>query len=135
MARVTNVEVEELVEVDSDISLDPYILAANELVTELCTDSGYTDARLAMIEAWLAAHFYLMGREQAIAQERVGPISVSFQYEIGKNLSQTKQGQTAMMLDTAGNLASLSKQVEEGQPGSVSLGWLGKDYSTEDPDD
>ena len=67
--RVTDADVEALVDVDSSIGLTPFIAAANELVTELCTDSGYTDARLTMIEAWLAAHFYML-RDQAVAQEK-----------------------------------------------------------------
>jgi hypothetical protein len=134
MARVTAADVEELVDVDSSISLTPFITAANELVTELCTDSGYTDTRLALIEGWLSAHFYLI-RDQAVASENArGGIGVTYQYKIGLMLAQTKQGQTAMMLDTAGNLAALSKRMEDGEPASVSFTWLGEDYDTEDDD-
>jgi len=131
MARVTAVEVGELIEVDASVSLTPFINAANELVTELCTDSGYTEARLAMIEAWLAAHLYLM-RDQAVASEKAGSVSVNYQYQIGLMLQQTKQGQTAMMLDTAGNLAALSKRMEQGEVPSVSISWMGTDYDTEE---
>lgn len=131
MARTTATEVGELVEVDSSISLTPFINAANELVTELCTDSNYTDVRLTMIESWLAAHFYLM-RDQAVASEKAGSVSVNYQYKIGMQLAQTKQGQMAMQLDTAGNLASASKRMEDGEGGSVSIGWMGEDYDTED---
>jgi len=130
--RITDADVEELIEVDAAISLTPFITIANELVTELCTSSGYTAARLAMIEAWLAAHFYLM-RDQAVASEKAGSVSVSYQYEIGMQLAQTKQGQTAMMLDTAGNLANLSKKTERGRAASAGATWIGSDlYTNED---
>jgi len=132
--RVTDADVEALVDVDSSIGLTPFIAAANELVTELCTDSGYTDARLTMIEAWLAAHFYML-RDQAVAQEKAGSVAVTYQYKIGLQLAQTKQGQTAMMLDTAGNLAAASKRIEEGEAATISISWMGTDYDTEDEDD
>ena len=131
MARITDADVEELVDVDASISLTPFINAANELVTECCTDSDYTDTRLAMIEAWLAAHFYLI-RDQAVAAEKAGPVGVNYQYKIGLQLAQTKHGQSAMMLDTAGNLAQLSKRIEEGESANISISWMGEDYDTED---
>ena len=49
-------------------------------------------------------------------------------------LQQSKQGQTAMMLDTAGNLAALSKRMEQGEAAAISIGWLGEDYDSEDDD-
>jgi len=100
-------------------------------VTEVCTDSGYSDDRLKEIERWLSAHFYLM-RDQAVASERAGDVSVSYQFKISLFLSQTKHGQTAMILDTAGNLAQLSKRMEEGEGGSVSITWMGEDYDSEE---
>jgi hypothetical protein len=134
MARITDADVEELIDVDSSISLTPFITAANELVTELCTDSDYTDARLAIIEAWLAAHFYVL-RDQAVDTEKAGSVSVKYQYRIGLMLQQTKQGQTAMILDTAGNLAALSKRAEEGEAATVSISWMGEDYDSEEDDE
>jgi hypothetical protein len=107
---------------------------ANELVTEVCTDSDYSDTRLALIETWLAAHFYLM-RDQAVASEQAGKVQQSYQYKIGLMLAQTKHGQTAMLLDSAGNLAQLSKRMEDGEAATISIGWLGKDYDTEDDED
>lgn len=133
MVRATADDVADVVEVDATISLTPFITIANELVTELCIDSGYTDTRLTLIETWLAAHFYLL-RDQAVASEKAGSVGVSYQYKIGLNLAQTKHGQTAMMLDTAGNLAALSKRIEEGEPASIQFTWMGTDYDTEDED-
>ena len=133
MARTTAEEVAGVVEVDETISLTPFITIANELVTELCTDSDYTDVRLELIERWLAAHFYLI-RDQAVAQEQAGPVQVQYQFKIGMFLTQTKQGQTALALDTAGNLAALSKRMEDGEPGRIGFTWLGTDYDTEEDD-
>jgi len=134
MVRITDADVKALIDVDASISLTPFINAANELVTELCTDSDYTDTRLEMIEAWLAAHLYLM-RDQAVASEKAGSVSATYQYKIGLFLQQTKQGQQALLLDTAGNLAALSKRMEDGEAASISIDWLGEDYDTEEDDD
>jgi len=134
MARTTAAEVAGVVEVDSSISLTPFITIANELVTELCTDSDYSTARLVLIETWLAAHFYQM-RDQAVASEKAGSVSVNYQYRIGLQLAQTKHGQTVMMLDTAGNLAALSKRIEDGEQAGVTFSWMGEDYDTEDESD
>lgn len=131
MARVTPAEVEEIIEVDATISLTPFITAANELVTELCTDSGYTDARLLEIERWLVCHFYRT-RDPAVDTEKAGSVSVKYQYKLGLMLMETEYGQRAMLLDTAGNLAQLSKQLEDGESATVSINWLGEDYDSED---
>lgn len=133
MVRTTASDVGGVVEVDDTITLTPFITIANEMVTELCTDSGYTDARLTLIETWLAAHFYLI-RDQAVAMERAGSVQVQYQYKIGLFLSQTKHGQTAMMLDTAGNLAAASKRMEDGEASTIQFTWMGTDYDTEDDD-
>lgn len=132
--RTTSSDVEEILEVDADISLTPFINAANELVTELCTDSSYSTSRLAMIETWLAAHLYQM-RDQAVASEKAGSVNVRYQHKIDLNLFQTKYGQTAMMLDTAGNLAQLSRKIERGRAASASVTWPGEDYYTEADED
>ena len=133
MARTTLALVSEIVDVDTNISstLTPFITAANELVTEVCSDSSYTDARLTLIETWLAGHFYAM-RDQALDTDRVDVLSTKYQYKIGLFLQQTKQGQTALILDTAGNLAQLSKRMEDGEAAGVSVFWPGEDYDSEE---
>ena len=129
--RVTSAEVEEIIEVDSSVSLAPFITVANQLVTELCTDSGYVDARLLEIERWLSAHFVQI-REQAVADEKAGTVSQSFQYKIDLLLNQTKYGQMAMLLDTAGNLAQLNKRIEDGKSPTISISWMGEDYDADE---
>lgn len=134
MARTTDTLVKGIIDVDSTISLAPFIDLANQLVTELCTNSGYASARLTTIETWLSAHFYALF-DQQVASEKAGKVSVNYQYQIGLVFMQTKYGQSAMVADTAGNLAQLSKQIEDGESASVSLTWLGTDYDTEDDED
>jgi hypothetical protein len=126
MARTTAILIAGVTEVDAAIDLAPYILTANELVTEVCAPLGYTEARLEMIETRLAAHFYRAERDQFVASQGVSGITQAFQYKIGMNLSSTTLGQAAMMLDTLGGLAKLSKQTEEGEgPITVGLVHLG----------
>lgn len=131
MPRTSAASVLELVEVDSNVSLDAFILSANELVTEVCVPSGYSDARLELIERWLAAHFYVV-RAKKLTSEKAGSVSENFTHSVGLMLKNTEHGQQALMLDTKGGLAALSKQLEEGaatKPGAL---WLGTEDETED---
>ena len=112
MPRVTEEEVEEIIEVDSAIlSLDPFITAANLLVTEeLYDDSAidFSESRYKEIERWLAAHFTAI-RDMRSAAERAGTVGQEFQYNLGLNLQVTIYGQQALALDTSGTLAALSQ--------------------------
>lgn len=132
--RVTSADVQEIIDYDDNISLDVFITAANLLVTEVCTSSGYSVATLKEIERWLSGHCYLL-RDQAVKNEKAGSVAISYQFQIGLFLQQTKQGQMAMLLDSAGNLAQLSKRMEQGESAAVTIDWLGKNYDTADPDD
>lgn len=127
MARTTESQVEELLlDVDSSETTVPFIDTANELVTELCTDSGYSDARLELIERWLAAHFFMIKRRKSIG-ESAGPVAERFLQSVGLVLANTEYGQQAMVLDIAGNLAAYSKKIERGDRQRVGLSWLGTD--------
>lgn len=131
MARTTAEKVGKVIEVDPEVDLDPFIEAATLLVDEVCVPFGHSEARLTVIETWLAAHFYgVFDHETQVAQEWIGA-AIGTQYrgkaELGLNL--TKQGQQAMILDTGGGLAKVNAQA---QNPDVSLGlaatqimWLG----------
>lgn len=116
-----------VVEIDDSIDPAPSIEAATSLVDEVCVPAGYGAARLELIERWLAGHFYAV-RCKAVAGESAGQgVGEQFQYKLGLILQSTMQGQQALMLDTAGGLAVLSKQMEEGKSLlSVGVAWLGK---------
>lgn len=136
MSRTTFDAVKLLVEVDTTISPDlaPFIETASALVDSVVATAKkadgvsdyYTSGQLELIERWLAAHFYTI-RDNRAAAEKAGSVSINYQYDIGKMLSSSMQGQTALALDTAGGLASLSKQAEEGKPRKVGAFYLGAD--------
>lgn len=125
MPRTTDENVGGVTEVDDTISLTPFILSANLLVTELCTASDYSDERLELIERWLSAHFYRI-RDPARTAEKVGPIGENYLTQIGLHLNQTREGQMAMMMDTAGNLARLQLDMSKPRK-TVRTMWLGQE--------
>ena len=128
MARTTAELVAGIVEVDAENfpDLTPYITSANELVTEICGAVGYTDARLELIERWLAGHFYAVRDVGAlVASETAGPVSETFKYNVGLALMGTRQGQQALVLDTSGLLAQLSAQIAKGAKRTVAAAYLG----------
>ena len=130
MARTTSTLVEGIIAVDSTSipDLTPFIDVANQLVTDVCTDSDYTDAKLPIIETWLAAHFYAI-RDPRPDSQKAGSVSQKLQYKVDLNLAVTTYGQQAMIIDTAGNLAKLNKQATTGNVvASASITWMGDDY-------
>lgn len=122
MARTTSVEVAKIIELDAAIDLAPFITVANELVTELCVDSGYSATRLTLIETWLAAHFYCI-RDPRVTSESAG-VSASYEGTVGLHLDLSRYGQQVMLLDTAGSLAALNKKSQTGRR-TISVTWLG----------
>jgi len=124
--RTTEELVGTIIELDDTISLEPFLLSANELVTEFCSDANYTDTRLELIERWLTAHFYCQLDPQT-QSESVGGISQSYEGSTGFGLKRSRYGQMAMRLDTAGGLAKMDALIEAGKKGLIpSLTWLGK---------
>lgn len=116
MPRTTPKQVEDVIEYDDEYSLDPFILTANELVTELCTGekgpqppNAYSEARLELIERWLSAHFYHI-LDKEVRSEQAGSVDVDYSNSVGLYLAATMYGQQAMMLDTNGELFKLSNQ-------------------------
>ena len=134
MARTTPTNIGKIVEVDNSVSVDlePFITAANELVTECCAGAGYSDARLELIERYLAGHFYVI-RDPRVSSESAGVSASYLNPSVGFNLKGTKEGQQALSLDTAGGLAALSTRLEEGhKKSSVGITWLGTETEEEE---
>lgn len=132
MARTTDILVEGIIEVESAISLTPFIDAANMLVTKFCTNlvSDYTSDELIKIETWLAAHFYTV-REGRAFQEKAGPVSERKQSKVDLGFATSHYGQMAMTLDYYGGLAGLNESIKKGKVNKISVTWLGTEEATE----
>lgn len=127
MARTTADAVKKIIEVDETISddLEPFIEIANLMVTDHCTGSSYSDAKLELIERWLTAHFYAV-RDQRVQSEGVSGISQTFQTQVGMYFDLTIYGQQAMLIDSAGNLAALNAGVKKGKTRNAAIQYLGE---------
>jgi len=134
MARTTVDNVEAIIEIDSGISLTPFIEVANALVTEKCAvndsdgNAVYTDTRLELIERWLAAHFYHI-RDNRPNTDKADVVSRTFRSKVDLGFAVTHYGQQAMLLDTNGGLAALNEQMKSGKSATISFSWLGKTES------
>jgi hypothetical protein len=120
--RTTEELVAGLVEVDSAVSLIPFITAASLLVDYVPSDQLPTTPTdtYEVIERWLSAHFYCM-RKPRRETERAGDVMAKYETKIGFNLALSKYGQMAMMLDTTGTLSAMNN--ERRRPRVV---WLGQ---------
>ena len=129
MARTTSTAVEEIIEVDSNISLTPFIEGANALVTECCGDSeNYTATDLELIERWLSAHLYTI-RDPRVEVEKAGPVSQKMQSKVDLGFDTSHYGQMAMRLEWEGGLSALNERVKNGQRRLVGITWLGTEES------
>lgn len=136
MARTTSAAVALIIEVDSSISLSPFIEAATALVTKHCEDANddYTAAELELIERWLSAHLYTV-RDMRAFHEKADEITEVKQSSVGKGLDSSHYGQTAMLLDWYGGLSALNQAIKAGKRTSVSVEWAGtpEDEAVADP--
>lgn len=117
-ARTTAAAVRKIIEVDgviitADTDLDPFIEAANSIVTNACVVSLlYTsptdDVNLELIERWLAAHVYAV-RDPRTHTEKAGSVAAGYESKVDLYLANTRYGQMAMMVDTRGGLAALNR--------------------------
>ena len=126
--RTTDALVGGIIEVDSTITLTPFIAAANALVTQCCTNlaTDYTAAHLIVIETWLSAHFYTV-RDMRASEERAGTVSERKQSAVDVGFYTSHYGQMAMTLDYYGGLAALNEQIKKGKRRGVSVSWLGQE--------
>ena len=125
--RAQPADVVALCDFDPSITnLRPFIITANQLVTEICASTGkYSAERLKLIEAWLACHF-LAVRDPRYQSETIGAASATIQGgTMGMNLGLTPYGQQAMLLDTAGGLAWLDQHISRGKRQTAGITYLG----------
>lgn len=106
--RVTETEVEKLIDVDSNIDVSVFITAANQLIDDVLAGAGFTEAELKEIERWLSAHFVAL-RQRQLTAEWFGAAKEQYGGNFGKGLEFTQYGQTVKVLDTSGRLAKVGK--------------------------
>ncbi len=130
--RTTVDNVEAIIDIDSGISLTPFIEVASALVTELAsavTDSTgalvYDATRLELIERWLSAHFYHI-RDPKAKVDKAGSVSRESRTAVDLGFNNTHYGQMAMLVDTNGGLARLNKSTVDGKSKTVNFSWIGK---------
>jgi hypothetical protein len=130
----TDVLVKEVVDVPAGVNLTPFIDTAEQLVTEVCMPvvPAYDAARLTKIATWLAAHCYAVNYRRSKSEGVTGGAGVNVTYDgvTALGLKNTLHGQTAMLLDTAGGLAALDKQVSSSANvlhRKTGVFWLGTD--------
>jgi hypothetical protein len=122
--RTTAAAVGGIIEVDANIDVTPFIATANAIVTECCTGGDHDAGRLELIERWLSAHYYAV-RDPRAESEKAGSVGAKYQSKVDLGFNTSHYGQTAMQLDTEGNLAALNEKTKRGAV-SVGVSWLGK---------
>jgi len=123
--RTTDEAVEAIIEVDEAISLTPFIEAASQIVTKVCTNTGYDATDLELIERWLSAHFYAI-RDPRYLVERAGSVLAEYQNKVDLGFDVTTYGQQAMRLAFYGELGRLNDQIKTGKKQVISVSWVGK---------
>lgn len=109
--RVTGSQVKEIV--NTSLTADqvtPFVTSANMVVTGKCS-SYYTEAEMAEIEKWLAAHLVSVrdpSRSAVVEQDADGP---SQKYQLTARspvgLATTPYGQQVLVMDYLGKLTDL----------------------------
>lgn len=130
MPRTTPSAIADIISVEEGDNLSPFIEAASAIVDRVVATAKdedgspyYNEPQLELIERWLAAHFYAIYSPRARV-ESVSSLRVMYEGETGLGLEHTRYGQQAMLLDTAGGLARLNKQLSKGRA-KIAVYWLG----------
>lgn len=87
-----------------------------------------TTTAAAVIETWLAAHFYKHARDKALASKSTGGASGNYQGQTEMYLEGTYYGQNAMSADPSGCLQAIAMGAQSKR---VFGAWLGKRRSTQ----
>jgi hypothetical protein len=95
----------------SRVDIQPFITAANLLVTDVLGSSDLSTEQLKEIERWLSAHFVSIsdGGSGEVIEREVGETRIKYATITGKNLGTTRYGQQALFLDTTGLLSKVGK--------------------------
>lgn len=94
-----------------DTELDEAFLAAfiniaHTIVADRLYDKGLSGPILTQIEIWLAAHLATARDPQAESENIAGEYQVKYQGKYDLGLNGSKYGQTVLLLDSSGTLAT-----------------------------
>jgi hypothetical protein len=107
---------------DATSGLQAFVDTASALVDDIAAkDATVAASRLALIECYLAAHFYAHA-DMIAAGRSTGAASGQFQGQTGMGFDATLYGQTAKRLDPTGVLVNLDQPLRP----KASMSWLGK---------
>lgn len=110
MARTTVTLVKDIITTElTDPIIESYVDGANVFVTTQLDGKSLTDATLAEIERWIAAHMIAVSKEQQIKEAGAGGAEVKYTGYWSYGLLATNYGQMAISLDSSGTLSSISK--------------------------
>jgi hypothetical protein len=111
MARVTSAEVQYIIDTDIDSdSMDFWINTANTIISEAIDGSTLVStAQAKKMEQLLVAHFISLNYERQATRRSIGQLSESFA-NLGKQLEATTYGQSLLLLDPTGKLATRGKK-------------------------
>ena len=129
--RTTAAAVGEIIAINANISITPFIEVANNIVTKHCTNEDLSVATLELIERWLSAHFYRM-RELQVAEKRAAPVSQSFNSVLYPGFDNRTYGQMAMRIDWSGALSALNEQAKKGGLLTAGVTWVGTPAEEDD---
>lgn len=138
--RTTSELVAEIIEVDEEISLAPFISAASSLVdrvrdyavkNDLLLDGEESgdktrEEKLREIETFLAAHFYTLREPREVTIGVGGAIQIENQSKVDLRLFTSHYGQMACALDETGTLERINSGKQVGYAKRVGVTWLGK---------
>lgn len=108
MARVTAVEVKQIMDNSQleDYQVDPFVTAANEVVTDLLGSSGLGSTLLKEIERWFTAHLIASSKERVARREEIDDVMIEYTGRFGSHLSSTPYGQVVETLDSTGKMSN-----------------------------
>ena len=116
MPRVSEEELKGIIETRADESVWSYIEDANTLVNETLDIATFTEARLKLIEKYLAAHLWVVAAEKGgLTLERALDAVNEYKVQEGTGLSATRFGQQVMAFDTSGALHKVLSYAKKAQ--------------------
>ena len=110
VARILAVQVRDLIDtsIGETVLTDSFIDTAHVYVDSNLLSTSHSEAMLAKIELYLAAHFVAITEERGgLRSTKLGDSTDAFADVYSAGLNSTRFGQIALTLDTSGTLAAI----------------------------